>query len=129
MNRVVIDTDIVIDFLRTNSGLFPQLLQLQADGKIEILFSSITVLEIFAGESAKNQRNELLKLFSKFKIVPFDKDLAIFAGEVKRGKKLSITLTDFIIGTSASKLKARLATRNKTDFKDIPFLKFFELPS
>ncbi len=122
----MVDSDILIDFLRTNSGLFPKLLELQLSGKIEIYFSSVTVMEIFAGESSKWVKKELLELFSNFTIISFDRDLAMFAGEFKRGKKLTISLADYIIAMATRNLGAYLATRNISHFSEIYDLKFFE---
>lgn len=127
MDKVIVDTDIIVDFLRTNSGLLPQLMQLQQNGVCEIYTSSITIMELFAGEMDKTEIKMLNSLLEYFKTIPFDQELARFAGEKKRGKKLRINLTDLIISITSVYFKAKLATRNKDHFEGIPGIEFFKI--
>lgn len=127
MKKVVVDTDIIIDFLRTNSGLFPKLMKQQIDGAVEIYLSSVTVMELFAGKSAVKQKKLLAELLANFQIVAFDSQLAEYAGNLKRKVKINIPLPDYIIGVTAKKYKARLATRNINHFKNIPRLQFYKV--
>ena len=126
MQKVVMDTDIVIDFLRTGNGPFLHLLELQEKEKIEMYISSVTVMELFAGEMKKKQIDILGSLITVFTIIPFETRLAQFCGELKRGKKLDVLLADFIIGTTAIYLNAKLATRNKRHFSQLSGIRFFE---
>lgn len=126
MKKVVVDTDIVIDFLRTNKGLLPQLRGLQEQGEVEIYISSITIMELFAGEMKSVQLKMLIELLVNFKVIPFDEEIAKFAGEEKRGKRLQIQLSDFIIGITSIYFKADLATRDKDHFHGIKSIKFFK---
>ena len=126
MQPVVLDTDIIIDFLRTGGGLFPYLLDRQANGDIELYLSAVTVFELLAGSMPAKQKELVEKLLSYFHIIPFDHELASFAGIQKRGKKLTINLADYIIGISAVHNNAKLATRNKKHFTGIPKLSFYE---
>lgn len=127
MKRVVVDTDILIDFLRVKRGSFAQLIAQQKQRKIELYLSSITVMELYAGKSSADILTYLEEFVGQFKIVSFDKVLARFSGELRRERKLSIQTTDFIIGVSALWLKAEVATRNKKHFQGIQGLKFFKL--
>lgn len=127
MEKVLVDTDVIIDFLRIDSGLFPKLLRLQAEGKIEIFLSSITVMELYAGASAGKQESLLSDLVSQFRVLPFDKELAKVAGELKRGKRLSASLADYIIGVTTIAYKARLVTRNRKHFESISKLRFYQV--
>ena len=130
MKKVLIDTDIIIDFLRTNKGSFLSLLELQEQGDFILYISSITVMELFVGTSSQkpDQFKQLKELISSLLVVPFDAKLAQFTGELKRGKKLTILTSDLIIGATSLWLKTQLATRNKKHFAGIPGLKFFHLP-
>lgn len=125
MEKVVADTDIVIDFLRTNAGLLPQLTKLQQEGICEVYFSSITIMELFAGEMTNNEIKMLFDLLGRFKVISFDQELAQFAGENKRGKKLTVHFADFIIGITSIYIEAKLVTRNKEHFIGIPHIKFY----
>lgn len=125
MQKVVVDSNIIIDYLRTSIGWLPELLSLQTQGKIEIYISSITVFELFAGNSSKKDESKILELVSSLKMIAFDEKLAKFAGELTRNWKLSLPLADFIIASTALFIQAQVATRNKNHFKVVPKLKFF----
>lgn len=127
MEKVVVDSNIIIDYLRSSKGWLPSLLSFQAKGEIEIYISSITVFELFAGSSSKKDETKILELVSGFKIISFDEKLAKFAGELTRDWKLSLPLADFIIASTAVFIEAQVVTRNKDHFKGIPKLKFFTL--
>ena len=109
MEKVVVDTDLVIDFLRTNKGLLLLIMKFQREGLVEMLFSSITIMELYAGEMTKDELEMLIDLIRNFKVVSFDQPLAQFAGEKKRGKRLQIRTADFIVGATSVYLGASLA--------------------
>ncbi|MBI2310190.1 type II toxin-antitoxin system VapC family toxin [Candidatus Collierbacteria bacterium] len=125
MKKVLVDTDILIDFFRSGRGSFPALIGLQKQRQIELYLSSITVMELFAGKSSAETAVTLEKFIDSFKVVTFDKVLARFSGELRRERKLAIQTSDFIIGATSIWLKVQLATRNKKHFQGIPGLKFF----
>jgi len=127
MEKVVVDTDVVIDFLRTNAGLLLHIMKLQKDGLLELFFSSITIMELYAGEMTKSELEMIIDLIRNFKVVPFDQQLAQFTGEKKRGERLQIRTSDFIIGATSIYLEARLVTRNNKHYKGIRGLKYFDL--
>lgn len=126
MEQVVIDSDLIIDFLRTRKGFFVDLLKLQSEGKIELFIASVTVFELFSGQSAAGEENELLKLVSKLKVVSFDADIARLAGEINRNSQYILKLADLAIGVTTLSLNAQLATKNQKHFSKIPKLKFFK---
>lgn len=129
MTKVLLDTNIIIDYLRGALGPLPQLVDLQEEGKGELYLSSLTIMEIYAGLSSTKMEKELQLLFDTCTVVPFDALVARFAGELKRDKKFrTVPVADYLIGSTALWLKAQLATRNKKHFQGIPGLKFFKLP-
>lgn len=125
MEKVVVDSDIIIDYLRTSKGRLPDLLSLQEQGKIEMYVSSMTVFELFAGSSSKKDELKIVELVAGFKVVAFDEKLAKFAGELTRDWKLSLPLTDFVIASTAVYIEAQVATRNKDHFKGISTIRFY----
>lgn len=129
MKKVLIDTDIIIDFLRTNEGLFPTLLELQVQGNLTLYISSVTIMELFVGTSSQKQvqSQQLKELIDSFRVIPLDAKLAQFTGELKRGKKWTILTSDLIIGATALWLNAELVTNNRKHFSVIPGLKLFNL--
>lgn len=127
MKSIVVDTNVLIDYLRVERGPFPALIELQKQHKIELCLSSITVMELFAGKSSKEASEYLEEFIGQFKIIPFDKILARFTGELRREKRMAMQTADLIIGATTLWLKAYLATGNQKHFTGIPGLKFFEL--
>lgn len=127
MKKVLIDTDIIIDFLRTNEGLFPTLLELQVQGNLTLYISSVTIMELFVGTSSQKQvqSQQLKELIDSFRVIPLDAKLAQFTGELKRGKKWTILTSDLIIGATAIWFNAELVTNNRKHFSVIPGLKLF----
>lgn len=129
MVKVFLDTDILVDYLRAKKGPIVDLVKLQERGKIELHLSSVSIMELFAGLSALRMQSELGMVLHSLTVISFDKNIARFAGELKRDKKFqTISLADYLIGTTALSMKAQLATRNKKHFQGIPGLKFFDLP-
>ena len=125
MNKVLVDSDIVIDFLRTKDGALPKLLQSQREKKLELFLSSVTVLELFSGKSSKKTTETLTELIDGFAIVPLGRELAIFAGQIRRDARTSGSLGDLIVAASALSIDAKLATRNKRHYYSIPKLRFY----
>ncbi|MBI3559094.1 PIN domain-containing protein [Candidatus Gottesmanbacteria bacterium] len=126
MEQVVVDSDLIIDFLRTRKGFFVDLLKLQTEGKIEFFIASVTVFELFSGQSTVGEENELLDLISKLKVISFDADIARLAGEINRNSQYILKLADLAIGATTLFLNAELATKNQKHFSQIPKLKFFK---
>lgn len=122
--NVLVDSDILIDFFRTGTGLLPDLIKQQDEGEIEIYVSSMTVFELFSGQSSRSEKEKILQLLEDLKIIPFDPSLAQLAGELNRDLHVRVPLADFIIGATSLYLNAKLATRNKSHFKDISRIRF-----
>lgn len=123
--NVLVDSDILIDFFRTGTGLLPELIKQQDEGEIEIYVSSMTVFELFSGQSSKSEKEKILQLLEDLKIIPFDRSLAQFAGGLNRDLHVRIPLADFIIGATCLYLDAKLATRNKSHFQDIGKIRYY----
>lgn len=125
MIKILLDSDVIIDFLRSGQGQLPSLFKLQSENKAELYISAITVLELFAGKSSKQITPDLLELISSFKIIQISTDLAQYAGELRRDNNLAIALADLLVGASALYIKAKLATGNRRHFQKISRLIFY----
>lgn len=125
MTKIVVDTDILIDYIRIGKGSLPNLFDLQNRGKIELFLSSMSGLELFVGKSSRGDKAKLLELIALFKIIPVNLEIATLAGELKRDNNLSISIADLIIGASTLLIHAKLATRNKQHFQGIPKLQLY----
>lgn len=110
MKKVLIDTDILINFLRGRETARIYLLSLLEDSIIYC--SPITVAEIYAGmkEQEKEKTTELLDSLNIFDIT---REIAEKAGNYKRDeKKQSLELDDCLIAATAFINGAVLATGN-----------------
>lgn len=108
----LIDTDILIDYLRGNENAVKFL-----DDKFESSFcylSTITIAELYVGVRDGNERQIIEQFIKEFLIVDIDYEIALNGGLLRRdwGKSHGVGLSDALIAATAKKLKARLATLN-----------------
>lgn len=111
---MVIDTDILIDFLRGNAGARDFLLSLPDDAMPSC--SVITVAEIYAGmrESEREKTRELLESMT---VLAVTAEVAELAGQFKREMKgFDLSLDDCLIAATAVTEAAHLATRNSKHY-------------
>jgi len=77
---VVVDTDIVVDFLRRRTGLLRQI-----KGQASLALSAVTVYELLSVPTLSERQYALLNdLFSQVSILAFDSRSAMFAAQVYR---------------------------------------------
>ena len=125
MNKILIDTSVIIDFLRRkdrkNSLLF-----ILAQDKYQMYVSIVTHTELYAGKSVW-ERKEALKdletLFSGVEIIPLKEEISRNAGAIKAHHH--IDLLDAIIAATALFSGLDLVTLNVKDFEEIDDIKLF----
>lgn len=117
---VLIDTDVLIDYLRGNPA---------AVGYVEglserFLISVITVAELYAGVFDGDERIALESLLSEFEIIPVSKPIAVSGGLYRRAYRKShgVGLADAIIAATAEAEGVSLATLNTKHFPMTPDL-------
>ena len=115
----VVDTDVLIDFLR---GLSPAVdfVTCHADA---IVISSISVAELYAGVRV-HERETLDTFLALFPIAPIDHQLARVAGLLRRdyGPSHGLRLADAVIAATAQQRNAELVTMNVRHFPMFPDL-------
>lgn len=128
MQKIVLDTDIIIDFTRGASDLIEVLLDQVSYHKLKVFIPSSVVSELIAGQETKSDKElvRLEKLISRFEFVPSNYQISKSAGILLRDNK-KLKLGDAIVAATTLYLNAKLATRNKKDFEGISRLKFFKL--
>ena len=110
MRTVLVDTDILINFLRGRENARQFLFSLIDDAAISC--SAITVAEIFAGMRA-SEVQKTRDLMDNLDVIPVTREIAEQAGRYKGSiKSHSLELDDCIIAASAFVGKAILATGN-----------------
>lgn len=125
MQKLLIDTDVIVDYLRTQSGTIIEIVKLQEADKAEIYISTVTILELVSGKTGDKDIEKIKQLLETFISVPLDQRLAEFSGRQRRNLSNTLSLSDLIIGSTAVWLKAKLVTRNMKHFDQIPGLKFY----
>lgn len=127
---ILLDTNIIIDHLRqpnlTDSILSHLSLKYQSG---ELTISTITIQEIFAGKSTKQQKplEKVATTLSNLEVVEYSIEIAKTAGILTRDSKTNLQLADAAIAATALHYDASLATLNTKDFRGIPNLKFVKL--
>lgn len=114
MNMFLTDTDVLIDFLRGNE----KAIEFISENSENILVSTITVTELYAGLRNENEMNELDSFLGLFQIISIDAEIAKNAGLLKREylKSHNLGIADCLIAASAIASNAKLKTLNIRHF-------------
>jgi len=125
LEKLLIDTDVLIDFLRGSPKAIKYLSTAQAEQTCYI--STITIAELYSGVREGNERLVLSDFCKEFNIARFDGDVAEKAGLFRRdyGKSHGAGLADCIIAATAEELDCMLVTLNKKHF---PMIKSVKVP-
>jgi predicted nucleic acid-binding protein len=120
---LLIDTDVMVDFLRGN----PKAVALLTEHSPRILLSAIVVAELYAGVRGEEELQILDSLVSLFRIIPVSPELARDGGLLKNeyAKSHGVGLADAIIAASAKAEQAELKTLNT---KHYPMFKGLRAP-
>lgn len=128
MKDICIDSDIIIDYTRGANKLLSSLLLYASQKNERVIIPSVVVAELMAGTETKNdiKREYLEELFNKVTIAEMDYEISKLTGFLIRDYR-SLNLADAIVAATALTKSAKLATRNKKHFSQIPRIKFFDL--
>ncbi len=115
MNDILLlDTDVLIDFLRSRAEAVSYL-----EGLLEPPFiSTITVAELYAGVREGAERQSLENLVNKLKVILVTKEIAVKGGLFRRDyfKSHGVGIIDAIIAATAEAENATVVTLNKKHF-------------
>lgn len=125
MKKILVDTSVIIDFLRCrdkNSSLFYRIFSQE---KYKPVISLITITELWAGKSmTKKQTLRLVeRLIKKCKIVFPSIETAKLTGKILRQTNYQISFQDAQIAALALENKLSLLTLNEKDFRQLKRLK------
>jgi predicted nucleic acid-binding protein len=117
LSGVLVDTDVLIEFLRGNSKVKDMLAQELMEGR-RLFCSVITEAEILAGLRAGEERS-VEGLLEKLESIPVTREIARTAGSLKQkyGKSQGLALPDALIAASAISHRLLLLTRNAKHFR------------
>jgi predicted nucleic acid-binding protein len=123
MPQLLIDTDVLIDYLRER----PESVRYLENLVPPLLISAVTVAELYAGVREGSERVVLENFIDSFHVRAVDQEIAARAGILRRdfGKSHGTGLADAIIAATAEAQAANLVTLNKRHF---PMLKDVVVP-
>lgn len=125
--KVLLDTSVIIDFLRRKKKEQAVLYSL-AEGDYDLSISLITHMELDAGKSVWEKtkaRQELETIFEGLEVLNLDEEISKNAGKIRA--KSNVDLIDAIIAATAKHHQLPLATLNTKHFKQIRELKLLKL--
>lgn len=111
--KLMIDTDVLIDYLR-NVPLAVEFLK-NAMNESVCIISAITVAELYAVVREGSERRVLTHFIQEFQIAPMNLVVAERGGLYRRdyGKNHGVGLADAVIAATAEHLEVELITLNK----------------
>jgi predicted nucleic acid-binding protein len=120
-NRMLVDTDVLIDFLRGYDKAISFIERFSS----QIMMSSMVVAELFAGVKGTDELAVLDNFISQFRIIPITSGIAKVGGLYKRdfNKSHGVGLADAILAATAENEKAELKTLNVKHYPMIKGLK------
>lgn len=127
MKKILLDTSVLIDFLRRKDkgkSLLVKIINLGYSPSISL----ITHTELFAGKNVwqkKKAKEELKGLLSGVEVIILNQKVSQLAGKFRA--KYQINLLDAIVAAEAVISHLPLATLNLKDFRKIKELRLFEI--
>jgi predicted nucleic acid-binding protein len=124
INQIVVDTDIIVDYLRKvdpQASVFKRLFL-----EDQVLFTSISAYELRVGSEQTKRQANLKLLFQPRNTLPLDLASAIEAGKILtelRAKGEEISPGDILISGICLSNNLPVLTRNEGHFKRVPKLK------
>ncbi len=126
---VIIDTDILVGFLRGNSEAIEKIKEIE-NSNTKLFTTSINSYEVYKGAylSSNSTKNlfQVMKLLQNITIIDFDSDASQISAKIHvylKNKGLPIDLMDQMIASIVISKNEILITRNKKHYKNIPNLK------
>lgn len=127
MDKILVGTDILIDYSKGYSGPLQKLFELQETRKAELFINPVIAAEFFTDQnlSIKSKFNQAKKFLGLFGMININREIGILAGSLSRTKAVSF-LGDSLIAAACLQKKLKLATRNKKHFNNVKNLNFYD---
>ncbi len=115
---LLLDTDILIDYLRNRPEAVTYLDSLDEDLEISV----ITAAELYAGVREGAERAKLDTFLLAFVVIPLDSAIAVRGGLLRRdyGKSHGMGLADALIAATALVRQVQLVSLNRKHFPMLP---------
>lgn len=127
MKKILIDTDILIDYSKGYDKELGELLAQQEKGTVELFLTPINIAEFFTDRHLQQSKSlmkaqEFINLFSIKEITKTD---GVCAGELLRKKSMSF-LGDALIAAVCVREHMELFTRNSKHYKGVKGLLLYK---
>jgi len=128
MKKILIDTDVLINYTNGYSKELEGLLQDQRNNKAQLFINPVIIGEFCNDKnlSDKQKASQTIEFLNLFTVVNVTKETGILAGELLRKEKIPF-LADAFITATCVQFNLQLYTNNKKDFKKVKKLKLFTL--
>ena len=126
--RILVDTSIVIDYLRRQDRPNTKFVKLFKDN--ELCLSTISVFELYNGATSEGKRMDIETLCNNIEIIDFDINTAKIASEIYRDLRLKnklIEFRDILISSTAIQHNLPVAPLNIKHFERIDNLHLISL--
>ncbi len=126
MKRVLVDTDVLIDFTKGSDRTLASLLSRQAAGELELAVTPVNIAEFMNDSSIKTpdrerRAKEFLGLFS---VRDLTSEIGLTAGKYLRRGSVAF-LGDAMIAAACTVGNLSLLTRNRKHFSHVSGLTFY----
>lgn len=117
----LVDTDVLIDFLRGNEKAVSLIEKISS----QMILSPIVIAELYAGVKGDDEMSVLSNFTSFFRIVPINSEIAKTGGLYKRdfGKSHGIGLADALLAATAFQENTEIITLNIKHYPMVTGLK------
>lgn len=128
MKKVLVDTSVIIDFLRRGDKTKSAFYQVFSSGEYQPVIALVTISELWAGKSMENKKTARLveKIVDGCEILFPDLNIAQKTGEILRQTNYEVAFQDAQIAALARENKLLLLTLNKKDFRKIEGVRFLQ---
>lgn len=127
MKKILLDTNILIDYSKGYSTRLEKLLKLQEVNRVKLYINSVVIAEYFADRYLKDKEKlrETKEFFQLFTNVDITKKTGLVAGELLRENQVNAS-GDALIAASCLQFDLQLYTNNKKDFREVKKIKLFD---
>lgn len=125
--KLIIDTSILIDYLRSGSRGEHFFEEIKKEAKF--FLPTIVTFELFAGKSTQDRdvRQKITAFMKYFERIELTEEIARKAGELYRDVNKTLDIPDYIIAASALEIGGVVVTLNRKHFEQIPNLTLYPL--
>jgi predicted nucleic acid-binding protein len=126
VENILIDTDIVIEYLRSKDKASTDLIKLMQEHNL--FLSSISEFELYLGAKTARHKKDLVMIFSEVEVIPFDFGCGKIAANIWKdiqSRHQHLEIKDIFIASIAINNGVWLHTFNKKHFQGIESLQLW----